>query len=125
MTLSYTTTSIRPLRSEVTTRGASPTPLAMMVYDEHGVPVFAPLACLIPRLRPRHMARGQELLSGHLISQMFKKPNPVVERASTTTDPASHVNLMMADWEAFAMDPMKNFTRKYMFKAWRIEKRRR
>ena len=26
--------------SEVATRGASPTPVAMMVYDEHGVPVF-------------------------------------------------------------------------------------
>ena len=26
--------------SEVTTRGASPTPVTMMVYDEHGVPVF-------------------------------------------------------------------------------------
>ena len=38
-----TTTSGKPLPkpwSDVTVGGTSPTPVAMMVYDEHGVPVF-------------------------------------------------------------------------------------
>ena len=43
----------------------------------------------------------------------------------TTTDPASRVNLMIAHWEAFANRLLRKFTRKYMFKMWRIEKRRR
>ena len=53
--------------SDVTTGGTSPTPVAMMVYDEHGVPVFDTTKILVPKLRLRHMARGQDLLSGHLI----------------------------------------------------------
>ena len=50
MTSFFTTTSRKPLSktmedpdspwSEVTTRGASPTPVAMMVYDQDGTPVF-------------------------------------------------------------------------------------
>ena len=43
----------------------------------------------------------------------------------TTTDPVSHVNLMIAHWEAFANRLLRKFTRKYMFKVLRIERRRR
>ena len=65
------------------------------------------------------MGRGQELLSGHLVQQ----PNPVVER--TTTDTVSRANVVVGDWGAFANRLLRNYTRKYMFKFWNIEKRRR
>ena len=61
------------------------------------------------------MARGQELLSGHLIP---KCPGYQCGPCSTT-------NLMVAHWGAFAKRVLRNYTRKYMFKFLKIEKRRR
>ena len=109
----YTTTSGKPDSpwSDVTTGGTSPTPVAMMVSDDYGVPVFDTMECLIPKPRLRHMARGQNLLSGHLIG--------------TDVDPRARANLMVAHWGAFAYRLLRNYTRKYMFKFWKIEKRRR
>ena len=69
------------------------------------------------------MARGQELFSGQLIPQVSKQPNPVVR--ARVPDPASRVSLMIAHWETFANRSLRKFTRKYMSKMWRIEKRRR
>ena len=55
------------------------------------------------------MARGQDLLSGHLNFQ------------GTEVDPGAR----FAYWGAFANRLLRNYTRKYMFKFSRIEKRRR
>ena len=40
-------------------------------------------------------------------------------------DPVVRTNLMVAHWGAFANRLLRNYTRKYMFKFWKIEKRRR
>ena len=43
----------------------------------------------------------------------------------TGMDPVVRTNLMVAHWGAFANRLLRNYTRKYMFKFWKIEKRRR
>ena len=43
----------------------------------------------------------------------------------TNTDPVARTNLMVVHWGAFANRLLRNYTRKYMFKFWKIEKRRR
>ena len=103
--------------SEVSTRGASPTPVAMMVYDEHGVPG-------VPYSKAKAKAYG-------------KGPRAVIwppytaaqssggKGQGTTVDPVARANLMVAHWGAFANRLLKNYTSKYMFESWRIEKRRR
>ena len=40
-------------------------------------------------------------------------------------DPVARANLIVAHWGAFANSLLRNYTRKYMFKFWQIEKRRR
>ena len=40
-------------------------------------------------------------------------------------DPVVRSNLMIAHWAAFANRLLRKYARKYMFKFWRIEKRRR
>ena len=43
----------------------------------------------------------------------------------TEVDPRARANLVLAHWGAFANRLLRNYTRKYMFKFWKIEKRRR
>ena len=43
----------------------------------------------------------------------------------TRMDPVVRSNLMTAHWAAFANRLLRNYARKYMFKFWKIEKRRR
>ena len=94
--------------SEVTTRGASPTPVAMMVYDEHGVPVFDTAG--MPYSKAKAKAYG-------------KGPRAVVWPPYPHNVQGTTMNL--AHWGAFANRLLRNYTRKYMFKFWKIEKRRR
>ena len=97
--------------SDVTAAGTSPTPVAMMVYDEHGVPVFDTTGMPYSKAtRLRHMARG-----------VVWPPYP----QGTEVDPTARANLMIANWGAFANRLLRNYTKNYMFKFWRIEKRRR
>ena len=99
--------------SDVTVGRTSPTPVAMMVYDEHGVPVFDTTG--MPYSKAKAKAYG-------------KGPRSVVWPAypqGTNTDPVARTNLMVAHWGAFANRLLRNYTRKYMFKFWKIEKRRR
>ena len=42
----------------------------MMVYDEHGVPVFDSTGMPHSKAKAKHMAGGQDLLSGHLTSRV-------------------------------------------------------
>ena len=92
---------------------SSPTPVAMMVYDEHGVPVFDTTG--MPYSKAKAKAHG-------------KGPRAVVwppYPQGAGTDPAVRTNLMVAHWGAFANRLLRNYTRKHMFKFWKIEKRRR
>ena len=96
--------------SDVTVGGTSPTPVAMMVYDEYGVPVFDTTG-----MPAKAKAHG-------------KGPRSVVWPPyphGTNMDPVVRANLMVAHWGVFANRILRNYTRKYMFKFWKIEKRRR
>ena len=53
--------------SDVTVGRTSPTPVAMMVYDEHGVPVFDTTGMPYSKAKAKAYGKGQDLLSGHLI----------------------------------------------------------
>ena len=85
----------------------------MMVYDEYGVPVFDTTG--MPYSKAKAKAHG-------------KGPRPVVwppYPQITDVDPTARANLMVAHWGVFANRLLRNYTRKYMFKFWKIEKRRR
>ena len=88
----------------------------MMVYDEHGVPVFDTTG--MPYSKAKAKAHG-------------KRPRSVVwlpypqGMQGTDVDATARANLMVAHWGAFANRLLRNYTRKYMFKFWKIEKRRR
>ena len=99
--------------SDVTVGRTSPTPVAMMVYDEHGVPVFDTTGMPYSKAKAKAYGKGPR--------SVVWPPYP----QGTNTDPAARTNLMVVHWGAFANRPLKNYTRKYMFKFWKIEKRRR
>ena len=92
--------------SDVPVGGTSPTPVAMMVYDEHGVPVFDTTKAKAHGNGPRSVVWP-----------------PYFQ--GTNMDPIARTNLMVAHWGAFANRLLRNYTRKYMFKFWKIEERRR
>ena len=98
---------------DVTVGRTSPTPVAMMVYDAHGVPVFDTTG--MPYSKAKAKAHGKGPRS------VVWPPYPQI----TNTDPVARTNLMVAHWGAFANRLLRNYTRKYMFKLWKIEKRRR
>ena len=85
----------------------------MMVYDEHGVPVFDTTG--MPYSKAKAKAHGKGPRS------VVWPPYP----QGTNMDPIARANLMVAHWGAFANRLLRNYTRKYMFKFWKIEKRRR
>ena len=97
--------------SVVTVGGTSLTPVAMMVYDEHGVLVFDTTG--MPYSKAKAKAHGKGPRS------VVWPPYP----QGTNMDPIARANLM--HWGAFASRLLRNYTRKYMFKFWKIEKRRR
>ena len=74
---------------------------------------LTPLECLIPKPRLRHMARS-----------VVWPPYPQ-NIQGTDVDPTVRANLLVAHWKAFANRLLRNYTRKYMFKFWKIEKRHR
>ena len=90
----------------------SPTPVAMMVYDEHGEPVFDTTGMPYSKAKAKAFGKG---------------PRAVIwpPYQGTRMDPAVRSNLMIAHWAAFANRLLRNYARKYMFKFWKIEKRRR
>ena len=94
--------------SDVTVGRTSPTPVAMMVYDENGVPVFDTTGMPYSKAKAKAYGKGPRSL-----------PQGV------GTDPVVRTNLTVAHWGAFANRLLRNYTRKYMFKFWKIEKRRR
>ena len=102
--------------SEVTTRGASPTPVAMMVYDEHGVPVFDTTGMPYSKVKAKAPGKGPRAVVWPRHPQNIQ---------GTDVDPTARANLMVAHWGAFANRLLRNYTRKYMFRFWKIEKRRR
>ena len=120
MILFYTTPSGKPCRedpdspwSDVTVGRTSPTPVAMMVYDEHGVPVFETTRMPYSKAKAKAYGKGPRAV--------VWPPYP----PGTGTDPVARTNLMVAHWGAFANRLLRNYTRKYMFKFWKIDKRRR
>ena len=90
----------------------SPTPVAMMVYDEHGEPVFDTTGMPYSKAKAKAFGKG---------------PRAVIwpPYQGTRMDPVVRSNLMTAHWAAFANRLLRNYARKYMFKFWKIEKRRR
>ena len=90
----------------------SPTPVAMMVYDEHGEPVFDTTGMPYSKAKAKAFGKG---------------PRAVIwpPYQGTRMDPVVRSNLMIAHWAAFANRLLRKYARKYMFKFWRIEKRRR
>ena len=80
-------------RSDVTVGGTSPTPVAMMVYDEHGVPVFDTTG--MPYSKARAKAHGKGPRS------VVWPPYP----QGTNMDPIARANLMVAHWGGFANTP--------------------
>ena len=90
----------------------SPTPVAMMVYDEHGEPVFDTTGMPYSKAKAKAFGKG---------------PRAVIwpPYQGTRVDPVVRSNLMIAHWAAFANRLLRKYARKYMFKFWRIEKRRR
>ena len=111
--------------SEVATRGASPTAVAMMVCDEHGVPVFDTTGVPYSKAKAKAYGKGPRAVIWPPYPPDVQAQSSGVKGQGTTTDPVSHVNLVIAHWEAFANRLLRNYTRKHMFKAWGIEKRRR
>ena len=85
--------------SAVTTRGASPTPVAMMVYDTSGMPYSkakakaygGPRAVIWP---PGHPHAPD--------AQASQASQPRQKGKGTSTDPEARISLMLAHWEAFA-----------------------
>ena len=92
---------------------SSPTPVAMMVYDEDGVPVFDTTGMPYSKAKAKAHGKGPRAV--------IWPPYP----QGTGMDPVVRTNLMVAHWGAFANRLLRNYTRKYMFKFWKIEKRRR
>ena len=92
---------------------SSPTPVAMMVYDEDGVPLFDTTGMPYSKAKAKAYGNGPRAV--------IWPPYP----QGTGTDPVVRTNLMAAHWGAFANRLLRNYTRKYMFKFWKIEKRRR
>ena len=88
----------------------------MMVYDEHGVPVFDTTG--MPYSKAKAKAHGKGPRS------VVRPPYPQ-NIQGTDVDPTARANLMVDHWGAFANRLLRNYTRKYMFKFWKIEKRRR
>ena len=90
----------------------SPIPVAMMVYDEHGEPVFDTTGMPYSKAKAKAFGKG---------------PRAVIwpPYQGTRMDPVVRSNLMIAHWAAFANRLLRKYARKYMFKFWRIEKRRR
>ena len=122
MILSCTTTSGKPLPKPMEDPDSppwsdvgrsSPTPVAMMVYDEDGVPLFDTTGIPYSKAKAKAYGKGPRAV--------IWPPYP----KGTGTDPVVRTNLMVAHWGAFANRPLRNYTRKYMFKFWKIEKRRR
>ena len=85
----------------------------MMVYDEHGVPVFDTTGMLYSKAKAKAHGKGPR--------SVVWPPYP----QGTNVDPVTRTNLMIAHLGAFANRLLRNYTRKYMFKFWKIEKRHR
>ena len=92
---------------------SSPTPVAMMVYDEDGVPVFDTTGMPYSKAKAKAYGKGPRAV--------IWPPYPQI----TGMDRVVRTNLMVSHWGAFANRLLRNYTRKYMFKFWKIEKRRR
>ena len=86
----------------------------MMVYDEHGVPVADTTG--MPYSKAKAKAHGNGPRS------VVWPPCPQ-NMQGTDVDPTARANLMVA--HSKANRHLRNYTRKYMFKFWSIEKRRR
>ena len=99
--------------SDVTVGRTSPTPIAMMVYDENGVRVFDTTGMPYSKAKAKAYGKGPR--------SVVWPPYP----QGAGTDPVVRTNLMVAHWGAFANRLLRNYTRKYMFNFWKIEKRRR
>ena len=84
-----------------------------MVYDEDGVPVFDTTGMPYSKAKAKAYGKGPRAV--------IWPPYP----QGTSMDPVVRTNLMVAHWGAFANRLLRNYTRKYMFKFWKIEKRRR
>ena len=84
----------------------SPTPVAMMVYDEHGEPVFDTTGMPYSKAKAKAFGKG---------------PRAVIwpPYQGTRMDPVVRSNLMIAHWAAFANRLLRKYARKL------IEKRRR
>ena len=109
--------------SEVTTRGASPTPVDMIVSDTTGI--------TFSKAKAKAYGKGPRAViwpPGHAHA-----PDAQASQASqlsgkgkgTGTDPETRIRLMVAQWEAFANRLLRKHARKHMFKTMRVESRRR
>ena len=109
--------------NEVSTRGASPTPVAMMVYDTTGMPYSKAKAKAYDK-RPRAVIWPP----GHPHApdaQASHASQPSGKGKSTGTDSEARTNLMIAHWEAFANRLLRKLASKHMFQTMRVERCRR
>ena len=103
--------------SEVTTRGASPTPVAMMVYGQDGRPIFDTTG--MPYSKAKAKAYGKVPRAviwplGHPHApdaQASQVSQPSGKGKRTGTDPEARTNLMIAHWEAFANRLLRKLAR--------------
>ena len=92
------------------------TSVAMMVYDEHGISAFDTNGMPYSKAKAKAHGKGPRSVVWPPYLQNIQ---------GTDTDPTARANLMVAHWGAFANRLLRNSTRKYLFKFWKIEKRRR
>ena len=102
--------------SEVTTRGTSPTPVAMIAYSKAKAKMYGkgPRAVIWP---PGHPEAPD--------AQASQSSQPSGRGKGIGTDPETRFNLLIAHWEAFANRLLRNRTRRHMFETMLIERRRR
>ena len=86
----------------------------MMVYDEHGVPVFDTTGMPYSKAKAKAYGKGPRAVVWPPYPQNVQ---------GTNVDPVARANLMVARWGAFANRLLRNYIRKHMFKFWKIEKR--
>ena len=96
--------------SDVTVGRTSPTPLALMVYDEHGVPVFDTTGMPYSKAKAKASGKGPRAV--------VWPPYP----QATNMDPVARTNLMVAQGSICQQTPEELYQEAHVRK---IEKRRR
>ena len=87
--------------SEVTTRGASPTPVAMMVYDTTGMPYS--------KAKAKAYGKGPRAdiwPPGHPHAPDAQASQPSRKGKGTGTDPEARIRLMIARWKLLQTDSL-------------------